>query len=178
MPVMPRDHPWTVDDLDDLPDDGLQYELADGVLLVTPSPLPRHQRASMRLTTLLLPACPPELELFAAPFDFRPTRTTSLQPDLLVVRREDVVEKGLVGTPLLVVEILSPSTRAKDLVLKRALYAEARVPSYWVVDPGAPSVTVLTLVGEAYAEAGSATGGQRLDVSLPFPVSVVPDGLL
>lgn len=178
MPVMPRDHPWTVEDLDDLPDDGLQYELADGILLVTPSPRPRHQRASMRLTALLLAACPPELEVFAAPFDFRPTNTTSLQPDLLVVRREDVLEEGLSGTPLLVVEILSPSTRAKDLVLKRALYAEAGVPSYWVVDPSAPSVTLLSLLGDAYDETGSAAGACRVDAPLPFPVSLVPGELL
>jgi hypothetical protein len=45
MPVMPHEfRDWTVDDLDLLPDDGLQYELLDGLLLVSPSPTKRHQR--------------------------------------------------------------------------------------------------------------------------------------
>ena len=176
MPLMPNDHTWTVDDLEDLPDDGLQYELADGVLLVTPSPRPRHQRLSMSLSHALFQACPPHLELFAAPFDFQPTRTTSLQPDLLVVRREDVGELRLEGTPLLVVEILSPSTRAKDLVLKRALYAESGVPSYWVLDPQEATALVLRLEGEDYVEV--ARGADAVTATEPFDVSFVVADLL
>lgn len=171
MPLKPTDHVWTVDDLEDLPEDGLQYELADGVLLVTPSPRPRHQRVSMRLTQVLLQTCPADLELFAAPFDFQPTRTTSLQPDLLVVRRQEVSEIRLEGTPLLVVEILSPSTRAKDLVLKRALYAESGVPSYWVIDPETATALVLELVDGEYVERARAAGSVSTDV--PFPVQFV-----
>ena len=43
MSVMPRDHEWTVADLAHTPDDGLRYELVDGVLLVSPAPTNRHQ---------------------------------------------------------------------------------------------------------------------------------------
>lgn len=178
MPVMPRNGNWTVEDLDQLPDDGLQYELADGVLLVTPSPRPGHQRASMRLTAVLLAACPPELELFAAPFDFRPTPTTSLQPDLLVVRRADVSEEAFTGTPLLVVEILSPSTRAKDLVLKRALYAGAGVPSYWVLDPAEGTVLLLDLDGDRYVERARAAHEEQVTARLPFVVTFSPADLI
>src|SRR3954471_14031267 len=92
MPVMPREGDWTVDDLRALPDDGLQYELADGVLLVTPAPRPPHQRAAARLFRTLDDACPPHLEVFFAPVDFQPTRRRSLQPDLLVVDKRDVGE--------------------------------------------------------------------------------------
>ena len=54
MTVMPREsRDWTVDDLDLLPDDGLQYELLDGLLLVPPAPIPVHQRAIGRLLVLL-----------------------------------------------------------------------------------------------------------------------------
>ena len=50
MTVMPRDHAdWTVDDLDRLPDDGLQYELLDGILLVSPAPIVRHQVVAANL---------------------------------------------------------------------------------------------------------------------------------
>ncbi len=47
--VMPREGDWTVDDIDLLPDDGLQYELIDGILVVSPAPVPRHQRVVVRL---------------------------------------------------------------------------------------------------------------------------------
>ncbi len=128
MTVMPRGGGWTVSDLMDLlglPDDGLQYELADGMLLVTPAPRTRHQRVSLRLAVTLDAACPPELEVFHAPLDYQPNRQTSLQPDLLVVRRQDVGELNITAPLLLAVEVLSPSTRAKDLLLKRGLYEQA-----------------------------------------------------
>lgn len=178
MPVKPREGAWTVDDLVDLPDDGLQYELAEGTLLVTPSPRPRHQRMSARLMVLLAGACPEHLEVFAAPLDFQPSRITSLQPDLLVVRRADVGEDRISGTPLLVVEILSPSTRAKDLVLKRALYADSGVPAYWVLDPAEPSVLVLSLVDGEYVAVGKASAQERLQLVEPFPVVLSPDELV
>ena len=177
MPLMPRERVWTVDDLDCLPQDGLQYELAEGVLLVTPSPVVRHQRCSKRMLTVLSDACPEHLEVFAAPLDFRPNATTSLQPDLLVVRREEAQGETLIGTPLLVVEILSPSTRAKDLVLKRALYASAGVPSYWVVDPVEKTLLVLKLRAGGYVEAGRAVGDEELLVSEPMPCRIVPSRL-
>ena len=179
MPLMPRVGDWTVADLALLPDDGLQYELADGVLLVTPAPRPGHQRALRELALLMQRACPPDLEVFFAPFDFQPHPRSSFQPDLLVVRRADVGEEGLVGTPLLVVEVLSPSTRAKDLVLKRALYAEAGVPSYWVVDPSVPSMMALDLTEDGeYVVVAEAAGDEVAAVVRPYPVSVTPSALV
>lgn len=83
------------------------------------------------------------------------------EPDLLVIGRDDVGEKDITA-------LLSPSTRAKDLLLKRGLYEDGGVASYWVVDPDEPSVTVLELVDGRY----------RLPVALPFPVEQQPDLLL
>lgn len=57
--VLPRSHEWTVDDLEHLPDDGLQYELIDGILLVSPAPMAPHQRAARAVFRLLDQACPP-----------------------------------------------------------------------------------------------------------------------
>src|SRR5699024_10768533 len=82
MALMPRTgEEWTVNDLDLLPDDGLQYELLDGLLLVSPAPVPVHQRVITRLLVLLHAACPPGYEVFTAPLDWRPDQRTSLQPD-------------------------------------------------------------------------------------------------
>src|SRR3954463_7282528 len=176
--VLRREGDWTVDDLALLPDDGLQYELADGVLLVTPAPRLAHQRALGRLHLALQAACPPDLEVFFAPVDFQPTRIRSLQPDLLVVRREDVGETAIERPLLLAVEVLSPSTRAKDLILKRGLYEDSKVASYWVVDLDVPSITVWTLRGEAYGDGNVTLGSDTLRASQPFDVSVIPSDLV
>lgn len=135
MTVLPRDHPWTVADLELLPDDGLRYELVDGTLLVSAAPSRQHQRVLGNLYVLLREACPPDVEVFFAPTDYQPTSTRSLQPDLLVVTRADLGLKAVTMPLALAVEVLSPSSRSIDLVLKRELYEQAGVQSYWVVDP-------------------------------------------
>lgn len=178
MTVMPRDHPWTVADLETLPDDGLRYELVDGTLLVSPAPTKVHQRCVGNLYVLLRAACPSELEVFVAPTDYQPTLTRSLQPDVLVVRRDDP-GSGAVTTPLaLAVEVMSPSSRSVDLVLKRELYEQAGVASYWVLDPAGPSLALWNLVDGRFSEAGVVFGDQEVLTDLPFPVRLVPAQLL
>jgi len=177
MPVMPRGGDWTVDDLVDLPDDGLQYELADGVLLVTPAPRPRHQRVIGNLHVLLRQLVPDDLEVFMAPLDFQPTRRRSLQPDLLVVRRTDVGETNIEAPLLLAVEVLSPSTRSKDLLLKHGLYEDSGVQSYWVVDPDEPSLVAWELRDGSYVEIARVRGEDVATLSAPFHVTVSPAAL-
>ncbi|HLS24698.1 MAG TPA: Uma2 family endonuclease [Beutenbergiaceae bacterium] len=179
MTAMPRTgEEWTVDDLDQLPDDGLQYELLDGLLLVTPAPIPVHQRAIGNLYLLLRAACPAGLEVFLSPLDWRPDPRTSLQPDLVVVRNEDVGAKNVTGPLVLAVEVLSPSTRRKDLLLKRSKYEEAGVASYWVIDPEEPSILALDLVRGSYVTTARASGEQRVVLKEPFEVEVVPAELV
>lgn len=173
--VMPRDHAWTVADLAHLPDDGLRYELLDGTLLVSAAPNKAHQRAIGRLYLLLSAACPADLEVFLAPTDYQPTNTRSFQPDLLVVSRTDPGDAA-VTTPLaLAVEVLSPSSRSVDLVLKRAVYEQAGVSTYWVVDPLDQTVTVWTLVDGAYGEPTVLSEPTTLEQ--PFRVQVDPTAL-
>lgn len=175
--VMPREGDWTVDDLDRLPDDGLQYELADGVLLVTPAPLPAHQRVVGDLHLLLRAAEVPGTEVYLAPLDYRPSRVRSLQPDLLVVRTEDVGPTNVQKPLLLAVEVLSRSTRSKDLLLKRGLYEDSGVASYWVVDPEGPSLLVLDLVDGRYVETAHVHGDDVARLERPYPVAVQPSSL-
>jgi Uma2 family endonuclease len=170
--------PFTYDDLQGIPEDGHRYELLDGTLLVTPAPNHAHQRCVLGTAVLLLAAAPPELEVIVSPFDWVVEPATAFQPDVLVARRAEVGPRHLTHPPVLAVEVLSPSTRRIDLALKRDAYAAARVPSYWIVDPDAPSVTVLRLDGPVYVDGGSATGDESLAVSVPFPVTVVPARLL
>lgn len=174
MALMPRGADWTVDDLERIPDDGLRYELLDGLLIVSPSPSHVHQRAVRKLTSLLEAACPAHLEVFFAPLDYQPDRRTSLEPDLLVVDPDRFAQRAYTDAPELVVEVLSPSSRMVDRMVKRAKYEQGGVPWYWIVDPDEPSVLVLQLVDGRYVEACRAAGDDALEAPGPFPVTVVP----
>jgi Uma2 family endonuclease len=174
--------PWgaalTYDDLQNLPEDGHRYELLDGTLLVTPSPNFNHQNCALSLAVLLRAAASPDQVVVIAPFDWLIGPRTSFEPDVLVARRADVGERNLPRPPLLAVEVLSPSTRRIDLVLKRDAYAAAGVPAYWIVDPEVPSLTALRLEAGAYVEEAVVAGTDTFAASSPFPVTVVPARLL
>lgn len=173
---LPWGRPLTEDDLEELPSDGHRYELVDGVLVVTPAPSEPHQSAVVALAVLLAGLCPPELKLLVAPFDVRLAADTVLQPDVLVCRRGDLTRRNLPASPVLAVEVLSPSTRRIDLALKRSRYEAAGCPSYWVVDPDVPSIVAWELHGSAYVEAGHAQGTDTLRLELPFAVELTPSG--
>lgn len=107
-----RDGGFTVEDLDEMPEDGRRYELVDGVLIVSPSPFPRHQVAGLTLYRLLSAACPLDRIVLAAPTDVRRGPRTSLVPDVFVVRRADLrLDAVYSAVPDLVVEVLD---RAAD----------------------------------------------------------------
>jgi Uma2 family endonuclease len=137
MPAFRRQ--WTVDDLQDLPDDGQRYEVIDGELFVTPSPSYDHQAAVALLRRRLAEYLERERVGYAlfAPADvgFSPVRL--VQPDVFVVplasghrpRSFDEVKRLLLAA-----EVLSPSTARHDRVRKRALYRDEGVPEFWIVD--------------------------------------------
>ncbi len=171
--------PMTRADLDELPKDGRRYELIDGVLVVSPSPSWLHQRAAAGVFDLLDASCPGWLEVFFAPLDVDVAEDTVLQPDILVVREDRLADGGdLSGVPELAVEVLSPSTRRFDLVLKRSRFEQARCASYWVVDPELPSIVAWDLVAGRYVEAGRAEGSTELSLERPYPVVVNPARLI
>jgi Uma2 family endonuclease len=177
-PMLPMFGDWTVDDLDTLPDDGLRYELFDGVLVVSPAPARTHQRVVVELSYLLRHACPLDLEVLVAPLDFRPTRRRSFQPDVLVTRRDSIGEKWLEKPLVLAVEVLSPNSRSVDLLLKREKYGQSGVAHYWVVDPDEPCITVFRLRGEAYEEVAAAKGDETVELAEPYPVRICPADLV
>ncbi len=176
--TLPRSRPLTRADLDQVPDDGHRYELVDGALIVTPAPVPRHQRVVANLLVYLRASCPGELEVLTAPLDVALSDDTVLQPDVLVARRSDFTERDLPVAPLLAVEVLSPSTRLIDLSLKRARYQAAGCPSYWVVDPDEPSLTAWELEGSEYVERAHVTASETFDAEAPFTVSITPSRLV
>jgi len=101
-----------------------------------------------------------------------------LQPDVLVARREDLGTARLERPPLLVVEVLSPSTRLTDLGTKRLAYEAAGVPAYWLVDPDEPSLTAVRLHEGRYAQEARAGADECYQAGYPFDVAVVPGELV
>jgi Uma2 family endonuclease len=172
------DGEWTVDDLETLPDDGLRYELLDGTLIVSPAPVPRHQRAIVRLVLLLSAGCPADHEVFVAPLDWQPDRRTSLEPDLLVVRKDRIGERNITETPAIVIEVLSPGTARIDKMLKFSRYQEGGIEQYWIVDPRVPSIEVYRLADGAYQLLAQGSGTETVPVTGPLTVTVVPQDLV
>ena len=164
--------PWTVDDLDGFPEGtGVRYELVDGALLVSAEPSLQHQRVCRVLVTWLSSLAPPDLEVFL-PIDVRLSAFRQIAPDITVVRRADAEGRRLSGTPVLVVEVQSPSTRAVDLTLKRQVLQDAGIPSYWLVDPEELTIRVLQLEHGEYVETGTASVGSPIELGLPWTLTL------
>src|SRR6266540_5351456 len=176
--LLPHGRPLTRADLDRMPDDGHRYELVDGVLVASPAPRPRHQRAVYRLARLLDHACPAQFEVLPGPLDVVLASDTVLIPDIVVGRRADFTDKNLPAAPLLAVEVLSPSTRRFDLMLKRSRFEAAGAQAYWVVDPDEPFLIAWELRDGSYVEVAHVKADEPYEATVPFPVTVVPRGLV
>jgi Uma2 family endonuclease len=138
-----------------LPDDGKRYEILEGELYITPSPMTRHQLIAFRLSHVFMAYLEthPIGTGLAAPCDVILSETDVVQPDLFVVLHGGIAritDKNVQGPPDLVVEILSPGTSARDRDLKRKRYEYFRVREYWLVDPDANSIETLTLQGDRF----------------------------
>ena len=172
--------PFTVAELDRMPDDGRRYELLDGVLIVSPRPTTIHQFVAMRLLRVLADACPEDLCVVPEPaVELGPQ--IEFDPDLVVVRMDQVGGAKFTEPPLLVVEIRSPSTALVDLNRKKAAYERFGVASYWIVnpDPPQPELTVFEVHEGRYALVATTSGPFVAD--RPFAVRIDParltDGL-
>jgi Uma2 family endonuclease len=174
---------WTFAEYCALPDDGQRYEVLDGELVVVPSPNRRHQSILVDLVLRLRPWLDAHGggALLIAPLDVRLDERTVCQPDLLVIAAADLARhpEGYVdGPPLLVCEILSRSTRGRDLIRKRSLYARFGVPWYWIVDPDGRSIEELQLDGDAYATVRRAVAPERFEPALFPGLAIALDEIL
>lgn len=171
--------PMTVRDLAALPEDGRRHELVDGVLYVSPAPGLPHQHAVFRLYGLLESGCPPGMDVVGGPFAVRSGDQVELRPDLVVGRAGDFTDADLPMPPLLVVEVVSPSTRIHDRVTKKAVYERMGVPDYWVVDPAALSLTAFELSEDGgYRQVAEIARGETFETARPFPVRVRLEALM
>ena len=133
---------WTRADLDRLPDDGNRYEVLDGELLVTPAPSAVHQQIvawlSERITPFVAEHRIGRVHQARSVMVDGPKR--QVEPDLMVLPRERFDSWDAAPIPILVVEVLSRSTRRTDLDGKRRFYMERGVAEYWAVDREVRSV--------------------------------------
>jgi Uma2 family endonuclease len=148
-----------------LPDDGKRYEILDGELYVTAAPNPFHQRLSKRLQRRLEDYFEERGlgEVFDAPLDVIFGVHDIAEPDLVIVANPaQISRRGIEGAPLLVVEVLSPSTRSRDRGVKMKRYAALGVAHYWIADPAAQFIECFRLEAGAYALVVKASAPEAL----------------
>ena len=138
---------WTLEELHRLPDDGNKYELIRGELFVTPPPSVEHEEVLARLTDVLAHYVKKHgLGRVYHPRAVIRFEGSEAEPDLMV----RAVPSGVHGNaweklppPLLVVEVLSPTTRQRDHVNKRDYYLDAGAAEYWVLDGDRREIRVI-----------------------------------
>lgn len=144
---------FTYQDYLKTPDD-IRYELIGGELLMTPAPVPRHQKISRELGYELMKfAKEKKGEIFYAPCDVYFDEENVVQPDLLFIAKERtgiIGEKNIQGAPDLVIEIISESNAYRDLIQKKRLYAKYGVKEYWIVIPEEETIEVYILKDNVY----------------------------
>ncbi|MFZ1750882.1 MAG: Uma2 family endonuclease [Saprospiraceae bacterium] len=164
-----------------------RVELLKGkIFRMSPAPSTKHQKISFNLVFRLgvfleKSTC----QIFSAPFDVRLSvnkdiniskryrnKTKSLpdgkimtvvQPDICVVCNKDILdEKGCVGAPDLVIEILSPGNSRREMKDKFEIYQEAAIPEYWIVDPEHEFIIIYYMQKGQYVGSAPYYGGDML----------------
>lgn len=150
-----------------------RYEVLDGAVLVSPPDRVAHSECALRVAAALLASAPqgvkvlgPNCAVYYDPL----SPTDFVMPDVLVAKAEHVDDDGIRLPPLLVVEVLSRSTRRRDRGEKQQIYAELGVPHYWLVDPERHTATILLLHDGVYVDVVTAVG--ELIAVEPFSVRV------
>lgn len=169
--VKKKNGEYTLEDYYALPDER-RVELIDGVFYDMAAPAVIHQKILGDLFILFrecVDAHEGGCEVYLSPCDVRLDRDnrTMVQPDLLLMCHEyDIGAKAFDGAPDLTLEILSPSTRSKDMLLKTYKYANAGVREYWIVDPENEEVLVYDLEHGKFAP-----DRYDFDASIPIHIS-------
>ncbi|MFF0375544.1 Uma2 family endonuclease [Actinoplanes missouriensis] len=179
------DHPgpWTEEDYFALGETNSRIELVDGSLWVTPSANGPHQDISGQLREALRPTARPAGLRVRQDLDVRLAPGRILRPDLIVTRGPRVITVAEASDVLLVSEITSPGNAATDRLLKKELYAAAKIEWYLLIEPDMADYESLTLRlfrldGDKYLEDAVATSGTSLILTEPFPATIDVDNLL
>ncbi|WP_330250477.1 Uma2 family endonuclease [Nocardia sp. NBC_00565] len=186
---VPRSGRWTAEDLDHLPEDGLRYEVLNGLLVVHAVPSPRHQLLIQWLVRALGDAAPPGYVVLPGVGVL--IGEDEPIPDVVVATGPiDWDDRGVPAEQVqLVVEVVSTSTTLQDRMVKPVLYAAAGIPNYWrfEINPfkgQLPSETLPVLFAhelsadETYERTHRVAAGDTVTLRSPFEFTVDPASLM
>lgn len=179
-----QDASWCYAKWEQLPDDGNRYEVIDGVLYMSTAPSFDHQSVIVALVEHVgLPLKHAGIvRVSIAPVGLMMLGADPVQPDFVLVRSEraGIISEGRIrGVPDLIAEVVSPSNPTHDTAVKRAAYARAGVPEYWIVLQEMREVLVLSEPVAAladYAESRRFAQGMEI-VSATLPIRVPVDSV-
>ena len=180
-PATWKNRRWTFDELvAELPESNLPTELWDGELIMSPAPSFLHQEIVVRFHDLLR-AWVRQRQLGKtgiAPLDMVLTTRRATQPDVVFISNErlGIIKERIMGAADLVAEVISPGSRRRDRIDKRDLYEQHGVREYWLIDPEAETVEVLSLESGTYQLVGRWHPGERAQSRLlkGFEVPIAP----
>ncbi len=163
---------YTYEDLLHTPDDGNRYEIIDGELYVSPAPRKKHVWLVSDWHVWLGNSVEARDlgKVFVSPVDVKLADGDVVEPDLIFIRKDRLHIFGdayVDGPPDLVIEVLSPSTRDRDLGKKFNLYARAGVPEYWVAETDAPDLAIYVLSTQGVYERVEPVAGVLRSSVLP-----------
>lgn len=156
-----------------------RYELIDGVIMMSPSPSPAHQRLISQILFQLESHAGQTGSITVFPdTDIRLGDHLVYRPDLAVYRSSRLprIPRRLTEPPDLVIEVLSPGSRPLDLVTKRGDYERFGVGEYWVVDAETGAIRCWTRSGAGFEEAAVDPGAERLQsaAAADFALDLAP----
>ena len=139
-------------------------ELIKGKILPMAAPSRKHQGVSWQLTLVIGNTFKDQIcKAYAAPFDVRlydkkksvkanKDIYTVVQPDIsLICDFDKLDDKGCLGAPDLIIEILSPGNSSKEMKTKKQLYEENKVKEYWILDPEHETLILYALEKNTYS---------------------------
>ena len=146
----------TVSDYQLLPEGGA-YQLLNGEIIMAPAPGRTHQKLAGRIHYLVMAYCDKTSkgEVYMAPFDVYLDDENVVQPDICFISQKNIgilTEEGAIGSPDIVIELLSPSNAYYDLMAKYQLYEKYGVKEYFIVNPEDNLVIAYILTNGKYIE--------------------------
>lgn len=135
--------------------------------MMSPAPEPAHQGIAGEIYSYLRSQVLNKGRglVFPSPIDVVLSMSTTTQPDVVVLLKEHLdrlQQKCIMGTPDLVVEVVSPGSKTYDRLVKYGVYEKAGVPEYWLVNAAEQTIEVFTLDTGEYRSTGIFRGTQLL----------------
>ena len=143
--------------------EGTYCQIINNSLVMSPAPLNSHQKVLGKIFARLLAHIEKNNlgEVYIAPCDVHFDEKNIYQPDLTFVSRENedrIMDRGIKGSPDLIIEVLSPSNQRFDKVDKKDIYEKYGVKEYFIVDPSDKSVLSYLLVNDEFVQRESKSG--------------------